>query len=341
MPEFIDPFIPGNVYMNIRLNINNTSCVFSDSRMSRMLSGDRETATCMGWWDKFKDFFREEKKAEVLEQLYNLLYPDEGSIGNTENELPWAVNEHDRINYIRCCTAFTLLQQLATPDSQSVFTKDVGLTDESILNVNFSIHQQIIKTLQIPVYEYHDHGTEQKEYNVALSGIDNAVTQHKPLQKLDVRQDGYCLFRCALVKQTGDERWAMQASSQEVRTTLLSLYNDTVAHCITTARELLAPQFDNPLLQHYFSAPALVENMIHDTFTPDSCLLWSPRGVCVAIDPYLDFDTLTEHDRDTLELVINAIYTQLPTAQHLNISTDATDSEPHAELMNHHYTWYR
>ncbi|TBR37365.1 hypothetical protein EZJ62_23905, partial [Salmonella enterica subsp. enterica serovar Heidelberg] len=48
----------------------------SESRIKRMLSGDRDQALYMGFWDKFGDFFRGisgHKKAEILGYVWELL----------------------------------------------------------------------------------------------------------------------------------------------------------------------------------------------------------------------------------------------------------------------------
>ncbi|HAW0896868.1 TPA: hypothetical protein JLK53_004620, partial [Escherichia coli] len=42
-------------------------------------------ATHMGLWDKFCDLFRPEKKADVLENMFNLLYPDDVSAPVNDN----------------------------------------------------------------------------------------------------------------------------------------------------------------------------------------------------------------------------------------------------------------
>lgn len=65
--------------MSLTLNVNHgqqiSACTLNDSRVKRMMSGNHDTAVHMGLWDRFKDWFRIEKKAEALENLYKLLYP--------------------------------------------------------------------------------------------------------------------------------------------------------------------------------------------------------------------------------------------------------------------------
>lgn len=83
--------------MSLTLNVNHgqqiSACTLNDSRVKRMMSGNHDTAVHMGLWDRFKDWFRIEKKAEALENLYKLLYP---TPEDTEvSGLPGAVDVND------------------------------------------------------------------------------------------------------------------------------------------------------------------------------------------------------------------------------------------------------
>jgi len=46
----------------------------SSSRLDKMLSGDEKTSLYMGFWDKFKNLFRSERKQDVLKALYDLIH---------------------------------------------------------------------------------------------------------------------------------------------------------------------------------------------------------------------------------------------------------------------------
>lgn len=50
----------------------------NESRVTRMMSSDQKEATHMGLWDKFKDIFRTEKKADALNELYNCIHGEKG-----------------------------------------------------------------------------------------------------------------------------------------------------------------------------------------------------------------------------------------------------------------------
>ena len=61
--------------MTVSLSLSNSqSYQINESRIDRMMSSDREKATEMGLWDRFKDLFRSDKKSEALNELYNLIH---------------------------------------------------------------------------------------------------------------------------------------------------------------------------------------------------------------------------------------------------------------------------
>ncbi|SQM12178.1 Salmonella outer protein D 2 [Escherichia coli] len=56
-----------------------TSFHLSENRLKRIMSGDKEQALYMGFWDRTAEFFRSEKKADVLAQLWTMMYPTDNS----------------------------------------------------------------------------------------------------------------------------------------------------------------------------------------------------------------------------------------------------------------------
>ncbi|MWT74249.1 hypothetical protein GQM18_25450, partial [Escherichia coli] len=78
-------FIRQPVYNHLGLNNPQKDYKINNSRINHMLSGNKEEATHMGLWDKFCDLFRPEKKADVLENMYNLLYPHDSSASVNDN----------------------------------------------------------------------------------------------------------------------------------------------------------------------------------------------------------------------------------------------------------------
>lgn len=107
--------------MSLTLNVNHgqhiSACTLNDSRVKRMMSGNHDTAVHMGLWDRFKDWFRIEKKAEALENLYKLLYP---TPEDTEvSGLPGAVDNNEGKKYTSSLYAFRKLKALISDQSVS------------------------------------------------------------------------------------------------------------------------------------------------------------------------------------------------------------------------------
>ena len=76
----------------------------SDSRIGKMIEGDRKSATRMNLWEQFKDLFRADKKSNAYHELYNILHDTEGC---------------DKLD------AFNKLKQFAKPEYQEHFKKEI------------------------------------------------------------------------------------------------------------------------------------------------------------------------------------------------------------------------
>ncbi|WP_440863785.1 hypothetical protein [Symbiopectobacterium purcellii] len=163
--------------------------------------------------------------------------------------------------------------------------------------------------------------------------------QHKKLQKITVKPDGYCFFRCVLIKDTDDIFWAKNASSKQVKDKLFNQYKDKIEDSINGSKEWIFNSFDNKDLKTYFRQIDFPNCIINDSFKSDGCCLWSPIGLCAAINPYLNYDSLSKNDKEQLEQFIDGVYYML--AENLQISVDAKNINPHAEVENGHYTWYQ
>ncbi|WP_440863820.1 hypothetical protein [Symbiopectobacterium purcellii] len=162
--------------------------------------------------------------------------------------------------------------------------------------------------------------------------------QHKKLQQIAVKPDGYCFFRCVLLKNTGDIVWANNASAKEVKNQLLKTYKKEIEDSIKEAISELPPSFENEGLNTYFSQSDFPNCIINDSFKPDGCCLWSPIGLCAEIDSYLDYESLSNNDHEQLDIFTDSVYNRLTT--NLKISFDPKDTKPHAEIRNYHYTWF-
>ncbi|EEW3159101.1 hypothetical protein ID263_004916, partial [Escherichia coli] len=82
------------------------SVKLNESRIGRMSGANHDEAVYMGFWDKFCDLFRPEKKKDVLESVWALLHPkSEG------NDVPPEPGSRDEL---RCMlSAFRTLRSYA------------------------------------------------------------------------------------------------------------------------------------------------------------------------------------------------------------------------------------
>ncbi len=92
--------------MSISLSFSrNNNYEVSESRISRLMEGDRKNATKMSLWEQFKDLFRTDKKSNAYHELYNMLYDTEGC---------------DKLDI------FNKLKSFAKPEHQALFKKEIS-----------------------------------------------------------------------------------------------------------------------------------------------------------------------------------------------------------------------
>ncbi len=101
------------------------------SRLTRLMSPNKEEALYMGVWDRFKDCFRTHKK-EVLEVLYTLIH---GCERENQAELNVDITGMEKIH------AFTQLKQYANPSQQERFVMRFDMNQTKVL---FEIDGQVI-----------------------------------------------------------------------------------------------------------------------------------------------------------------------------------------------------
>lgn len=94
----------------ISLEINNRTLELSTDRIEKMIVGNKEDALYMGLWDRFKDFFRYEKKADALQEMYDLIHDH-----HTENQSP----------FLSSIVAFERIKSLAHEEFQPLFNIEV------------------------------------------------------------------------------------------------------------------------------------------------------------------------------------------------------------------------
>ncbi|HEC7136175.1 TPA: type III secretion system effector SopD2, partial [Salmonella enterica subsp. enterica serovar Lexington] len=102
------------------------------SRLTRLMSPDKEEALYMGIWDRFKDCFRTHKKQEVLEVLYTLIH---GCERENQAELNVDTVGMEKIH------AFAQLKQYADPSQQDRFVMRFDMNQTQVL---FEIDGRVI-----------------------------------------------------------------------------------------------------------------------------------------------------------------------------------------------------
>lgn len=112
---------------SIRFDAARPTFSLSNERLTHMLSGDLQTATHMGLWDKFKDLFRADKKQDALNALFTLV---------------------DCQGPARSFHAFNALARMATPDNRTLFTIAVEPNQDGG-KISYSINGQVVKAEQV------------------------------------------------------------------------------------------------------------------------------------------------------------------------------------------------
>lgn len=138
--------------MSISLSFNGyNDCSLDDSRLSKMMEPDEAKATHVTLWEKFKDFFRADKKADAYKELYKLIHSTGGG---------------DKLD------AFNNLKKLANPECQKLFTKEI-YCDEVIFHIdNKKIAQNSLQGL-MGLYEQTPlHSMSMPEQRILLEMLD-------------------------------------------------------------------------------------------------------------------------------------------------------------------------
>ncbi|AWK14367.1 hypothetical protein SK355_04910 [Candidatus Fukatsuia symbiotica] len=102
--------------MATSLNVNGSVFICSDTRMVRMINGDRKTAIYMGIFDRFFDLFRKESKREKIEKLYDELHQDLSDESKITTSRRYSINQ---------LIIFSKIRDMATFDQQDKFTVSV------------------------------------------------------------------------------------------------------------------------------------------------------------------------------------------------------------------------
>lgn len=118
--------------------MNNKTYSLNESRFARMINSDNKSdAIYMGVWDTFKDFFRSEKKSEILSTLYDLLHAEDN-----------LVTEEDTLSglYLGDVTLFKKLTSFAKESCKDLFTTSF---DQNRDTISFHIGNSTLKTVSL------------------------------------------------------------------------------------------------------------------------------------------------------------------------------------------------
>lgn len=154
-------------------------------------------------------------------------------------------------------------------------------------------------------------------------------------KKINIKGDGYCFFRCLQIQRTNNEIWG-NCASVDVRNWILNHYKDNIRKAIegaNTSLKNMGVTFHNNALRNELNNP---QRLISHTIVYDGGYLWSPKGICAKCEPQIDYDRLSDTDKDNLEQVCNNVYATL--SKDLNLDK-AKGS--YAVLNNGHYTWHK
>lgn len=187
--------------MSISVLMPNSSSLYEidETRVERLLSGDKKYATYMGLWDRFKDYFRSEKKAEAIERLYDFIHSDDISL-----------QEENKNNdpFPKTIWFFEKLKSLTNDNNKESFHTEINPYE----GIDFYIGSHKVKSLDnciasYALYEFNHHSDMK---NIISDNINNLPpSQCDPLSQLVIdmeRQDGAALEYKKLSNQTEESK---------------------------------------------------------------------------------------------------------------------------------------
>lgn len=167
---------------------NNTYHI-SNMRLKRLLSNDKEEALYMGLWDRFCEFFREDKKAPVIEALYDFLHNskfyNDKSLSYTPTEevryCPSAVTD-----YNNRCLMFERLRELTISGKEHCLQRKVTFSD-NVMYTQFRINGLCIgsnKICEIP--RTGKNGLDLRGFNFSWADLSGNVLKSVNLQNVNL-----------------------------------------------------------------------------------------------------------------------------------------------------------
>ncbi|PAV02791.1 hypothetical protein CBG25_08835 [Arsenophonus sp. ENCA] len=115
----------------------------NESRVKRLLSGNKDYATYMGILDKIKDLFRTEKKSVAIERLYDFIHNHE------QSHVEEGVENSDSFKEI--IDAFDKLKSLSNENDRNLFR----IEKNHYNGIDFHIGSVLIKSLDNCLPSYH------------------------------------------------------------------------------------------------------------------------------------------------------------------------------------------
>ncbi|EJP7814194.1 pentapeptide repeat-containing protein [Escherichia coli] len=160
------------------------------------------------------------------------------------------------------------------------------------------------------------------------------LSEEPAYQELDIRDDGYGFFRCVLLQNTKDDKWA-QCSTKEVYNkinhTYINIFNP-IADAFREMEETLLNVNNEKLAVIVSDLGKLLPNIVTDK----GFYLWSPKEICMCHG--INYEELSTKDVASLETFCNAVFTKLQSALTLNMDKSKGS---YATIEDAHYTWHK
>lgn len=185
---------------------NRQNYQISDSSVALMMSSSRAEATYMGPVDKIKDLFRTEKKAAVLNELYNLVHGEQGKVK---------------------LDAFNLLKTYSDETCQNTFVKKIDDSGNFLFSINGHNVGSCSLEQAMNLPEDSDlKPMEEKEKQLFLSILEkiheknNLMLDSSPQRRRDavaceLRDDIYNLYRPSESVESKESEWAPPAEFRD------------------------------------------------------------------------------------------------------------------------------
>lgn len=122
------------------------SVTLNETRLNRLMSGDKREALYMGVWDRFCDFFSSEKKADVLAAFWSLMHPQAESIATEMH--PQAEGYVSLVAVPGTAESINAFQQLrAMSVTPEAFVAKLTSDGTTIVRIDFTIRGESVREI--------------------------------------------------------------------------------------------------------------------------------------------------------------------------------------------------